>query len=75
LFSDEEMRLRQMLVRVRHPKLGEINQIGIPMKFSDTMPEVREAPPLIGQQTDEVLQNILHYDTGRIAALHQKRVI
>ena len=75
LFSDEQVLLRQMLVKVAHPKLGEINQIGIPMKFSDTAPQIREAPPLIGQQTDEVLRNILNYDAGRITELHEKRVI
>ncbi len=75
LFSDQQLLLRQMLVNVAHPTAGDLKQIGIPMKFSDTTPQIREAPPMLGQQTDEVLQNILHYDTKRITQLHERGIV
>lgn len=75
LFSDQQLLLRQMLVNVSHPTAGDLKQIGIPMKFSDTTPQIREAPPMLGQQTDEVLQNILHYDTKRITQLHERGIV
>jgi crotonobetainyl-CoA:carnitine CoA-transferase CaiB-like acyl-CoA transferase len=75
LFSDPQLLLREMFVKITHPELGEISQIGIPMKFSDTTPTIREMPPLIGQQTEEVLQSLLHYDSKRIADLRERRII
>ena len=64
-----------MLAKIRHPKAGEISQIGIPMKFSDTPAEIREPPPLLGQQTEEILTTVLRLDLRRIAELNEKHVI
>jgi formyl-CoA transferase len=33
------------------------------------------APPLLGQHTREVLQQVLGYDDARIAALQARRVV
>ena len=75
MFSDPQVLTRQMLLRLDHPKAGRINQIGIPMKFSETEPQIRFPPPLLGQQTDEILLDLLHYDPRRIAELREKQVI
>ena len=75
IFSDPQILMRQMLAKIRHPKAGEISQIGIPMKFSDTPAEIREPPPLLGQQTEEILTTLLRLDRRRIAELNEKHVI
>ncbi len=36
VFSDPQLLHRNMLVTMDHPKIGEIKQIGAPLKFSDT---------------------------------------
>lgn len=35
---------------------------GIPVKYSDTQPSIRQAPPVLGQHTDSVLRDELGYD-------------
>jgi formyl-CoA transferase/CoA:oxalate CoA-transferase len=75
MFADPQVLMRQMLVKLTHPKAGKINQIGIPMKFSETEPQIRDPPPLLGQHTDEILAGLLHYDPRRITELHEKHVI
>ena len=75
MFSDPQVLTRRMVLRLDHPKAGRINQIGIPMKFSETEPQIRFPPPLLGQQTDEILLDLLHYDPRRIAELREKQVI
>ncbi len=75
IFSDPQVLHRQMLVKVQHPKAGEINQIGIPMKFSETRPEIKSPPPLLGEHTEEILRGLLGYDKQRIAELHAQGVI
>ena len=64
IFSDPQVKQREMQVNITHPKAGEIGQIGIPMKFSETTPEIRDPPPLLGQHTDEILRTLLGYDSS-----------
>ncbi len=75
IFSDPQVLHRQMLVKVQHPKAGEISQIGIPMKFSATKPEIRSPPPLLGEHTAEILITMLGYDERHIAELREKGVV
>ena len=55
---------RNMVVDVDHPELGPIRQVGVPAKLAATPATIRSAPPLLGEQTDEVLAE-LGYDRGR----------
>jgi formyl-CoA transferase/CoA:oxalate CoA-transferase len=75
VFSDQQVLHRKMLVRIRHPTAGEISQIGIPMTFSDTNPEIRSPPPVLGEHVEEVLGKLLGYDGKRIAELRNEDVI
>ncbi len=75
IFADPQVQRREMRVKINHPKAGEIDQIGIPMKFSDTTPEIRDPPPLLGQHTDEILRTLLGYDSHRVEELREKRIV
>ena len=46
-----------MVVEMDHPAMGNkpIKLIANPIKLSKTPPTYREAPPLLGQHTDEIL--------------------
>ena len=54
--------------------IGALKMLGIPFKFSDTPGSVRRAPPVLGQHTDEILQD-LGMDAQAIAALRADKVI
>ena len=75
VFSDPQVLQRNMLVRIRHSTAGEISQIGIPMKFSDTNPEIKSPPPLLGEHVNEILGKLLGYDEKRIAELKSEGVV
>jgi crotonobetainyl-CoA:carnitine CoA-transferase CaiB-like acyl-CoA transferase len=75
MFSDPQVLHRHMLLKIQHPKAGQLKQIGIPMKFSETPPEIRLAPPLLGEHTDEILRTLLGYDSERIADLRGQGII
>lgn len=75
LFSDPQVLHRQMLIETHHPRAGKIYQIGIPMKFSQTKPEIRLPPPVLGEHTDEILGKLLGYDVKRIAELRAQGVV
>jgi crotonobetainyl-CoA:carnitine CoA-transferase CaiB-like acyl-CoA transferase len=75
IFSDPQVVQREMLVKIKHSKAGDISQIGIPMKFSETRPEIRVPPPTLGEHTDEVLAGLLGYDAQRITMLKAKGIV
>jgi crotonobetainyl-CoA:carnitine CoA-transferase CaiB-like acyl-CoA transferase len=65
---------RAMTVDMEHPTLGPIRQVGVPFKFAATPATVRTPPPLLGEQTDEILAE-LGYDADAIAALRSRGVV
>jgi crotonobetainyl-CoA:carnitine CoA-transferase CaiB-like acyl-CoA transferase len=65
---------RSMDVTVEHPRLGPIRQVGVPFKLSATPATIRSAPPLLGEQTDEILAD-LGFGLDQIEALHAGGVV
>ena len=66
---------RDMVRTVKHPTVGDLKMVGIPFRFSGTPAMIRRAPPLLGQQTEEVLGAELGLSAERIAQLRAEKVI
>ena len=49
--------------------------IANPVRLSETPPDYRIAPPLLGEHTDAVLSECLGLDAAALAALREKGVI
>ncbi|WP_116141349.1 CaiB/BaiF CoA transferase family protein [Trinickia diaoshuihuensis] len=75
VFDDEQVRARGMRVEVPHPSGATAPLVRNPIRMSATPPEVRSAPPTLGEHTDAVLREVLGYDEAAIAALRGKSVI
>jgi crotonobetainyl-CoA:carnitine CoA-transferase CaiB-like acyl-CoA transferase len=73
--TDPQVVARDMVAQLNHPTAGPINVNGIPIKLSATPGEVKEAPPLLGQHTDEILSEILGYTPEQIAELRQQKAV
>jgi formyl-CoA transferase len=70
LVDDEHVRLREMIVELDHPERGPWFNLGCPIKLSDSPVEV-ERSPLLGEHTQEILQEVLGFDAAEIARLQQ----
>ena len=57
-FGSPEAAALGMSVEVEHPALGVIRQAGNPLDFASTPGAIRTAPPLLGEQTDEILDEL-----------------
>jgi crotonobetainyl-CoA:carnitine CoA-transferase CaiB-like acyl-CoA transferase len=68
VFADPQVLARRMVETVAHSTLGPVRLPGIPFKFSATPASVRTAPPLLGEQTDEILA-WLGYDAAAVRTL------
>ncbi|ADU51857.1 L-carnitine dehydratase/bile acid-inducible protein F [Thermaerobacter marianensis DSM 12885] len=58
LARDPHVQHRQMIVSLEHPRAGVIRVTGIPVKLSATPGAIYAPPPLLGQHTDEVLEEL-----------------
>jgi len=63
MHADPQALAREMVVETVHPTAGKVKAIGLPIKFSDTPGDVRQAAPLFGQHTREVLRENGFSDT------------
>lgn len=72
--SHPQVRHNQMVVSVEHPTAGTVRMLGMPLHFSRTPGTVRRPPPLLGQHTDEVLQE-LGYSAAAIADLRARGIV
>ncbi len=55
VFADPQVTALQQVLTIPHPKAGELRVVGAPYVFSETPATVRHHPPLLGEQTDELL--------------------
>jgi len=74
IFADPQVLHRQMLQELNHPTAGKIKVTGIPVKLSDTPGEVKSAPPVLGQHTEEIL-TALGYSDKDVTKLKGEKVI
>jgi len=63
---DPQTDARGMIVETEHPRFGIVRQVRSAVRVGDTTPEYRRAP-LLNEDFDYVLRDVLNYDAERIA--------
>src|SRR5690242_11485049 len=58
--EEQSLRATGTVVEVDHPGRGKYLTVGNPVKFSDSITEVKRSP-LLGEHTDEILSKVLGY--------------
>ncbi len=71
--NDPSLRQNGTIVEVEQLERGSYLTVGMPMKFSDFIPQIKGAP-LLGQDTDPILEK-LGYSEEQIAALRANKVV
>ncbi|HUG31243.1 MAG TPA: CaiB/BaiF CoA-transferase family protein, partial [Candidatus Limnocylindria bacterium] len=73
-FDSPQARALGSRVPLEHPRLGRVDQVGIPFELSGTPATVRTPPPLLGEHTDEILAE-LRYDANARTSLRSAGVV
>ncbi|WP_028659872.1 CaiB/BaiF CoA transferase family protein [Nocardioides insulae] len=68
IYASEQTEVLGMIGTVEHPEVGDLDQIRFPVSFRGARPELRTAPPMLGQHSREVLAEI-GYDEAAIDRL------
>jgi crotonobetainyl-CoA:carnitine CoA-transferase CaiB-like acyl-CoA transferase len=58
LFEDPVVQAVNPVLDVEHPRLGTVKLLKHPVRYSSGEPEVRRAPPELGEHTSEVLREL-----------------
>ncbi len=74
VFSEPQMLANRMFVEVDHPKAGKVQTIAPPFRLSEVEEVHHRPPPLLGQHTREVLEE-LRYGPEEIADLEAKSIV
>lgn len=72
--EDPQLRYRKFWQRIPHPELGDSTFHTPPYRVDGERVEL-ERPPLIGEHTDALLRDILHYSPETIASLRRSGAI
>ena len=76
VFADPQVRSRGVVVHMDHAATSKgVDVIANPVRLSETPPDYRLPPPLLGQHTDEVLTERLGLTNAELEALRRDGVI
>lgn len=74
VYADPQIKHRGLVKNLDHPLSGSVPQVATPINYSKTDLSYEMAPPLLGQHTTEVLEE-LGFDASTIENLKSKGVV
>lgn len=75
VFADPQVRARQMQITMDHGLAGSVPLVASPLRLSATPVQYRQAPPLLGEHTESVLQQHLNFSPDDIAQMRASGII
>jgi crotonobetainyl-CoA:carnitine CoA-transferase CaiB-like acyl-CoA transferase len=75
VFEDPQVRAREAVRTLEHPVLGGIPVLANPVRMSASPVRYNTAPPMLGQDTDSVLSDVLGMSADGIRALREAGAI
>lgn len=76
VFATPQVQHREMEIALKHALTrGQIKLVGSPLKLSETPVSYEFSPPVLGQDTQEVLEKVLKLSADKLAALEKAGII
>ncbi|MBI6703680.1 CaiB/BaiF CoA transferase family protein [Pseudomonas viridiflava] len=75
VFDDPQVLARGLAIELPHALGGRVAQVASPIRLSETPVEYRRAPPLLGEHTSQVLQELLGMSGDEVVALREAGVL
>jgi crotonobetainyl-CoA:carnitine CoA-transferase CaiB-like acyl-CoA transferase len=75
VLTDPQVRHRDMVVEMNHPRHGRVPTLGTPVKVDRAMSLDVKPPARLGEHTDEVLRGLLGYPPERVRSLRDGGIV
>lgn len=75
VWEDEQVQHRKLKVTIPHPVSGKVSMIASPLAHMSGSKMRYEAPPTIGQHTDEILRELLKLSSDEIEQLRKSGIV
>ncbi len=75
VFEDRQVQARHMRRTLSHPEVGPLPVVANPVRMASHDTTAPKAPPLLGEDTEEVLRDVLGLNAVEIAALRSGGVV
>jgi crotonobetainyl-CoA:carnitine CoA-transferase CaiB-like acyl-CoA transferase len=72
--ADPHVAARKMVVEVEHPTIGRMKMLGLPIKSTGELTEIRRPAPTLGQHTAQIMAE-LGYSGNAVGALFEAGVV
>jgi len=74
VWDDPQIEFRNMKIKTVHPKIGEVDNIGVVAKFLEKPSSIRSPSPLLGEHTEKILSDF-GFSKEKIESLYQSKAI
>ena len=75
VFKDPQVIHRQIRQELPHSQQGTVPGMATPLRLSDSPTPYDRGPPVLGENTDEVLQEMLGMDNDALSGLRERHII
>jgi CoA:oxalate CoA-transferase len=75
IIQDPNVKMRNMFIQMNHPKAGKVTVANSPFRLSKLPNDDITASPLLGEHTEEVLEEIIGMSKKEIFKLREKNII
>ena len=75
VFAEPQVKARGVRIELEHAAAGKVPLVASPMRFSGTPIEYHQAPPVLGEHTEEILKRLLGKSDAEVAALRAAGVV
>jgi crotonobetainyl-CoA:carnitine CoA-transferase CaiB-like acyl-CoA transferase len=75
LFAHPQAAVRGLKLKVRDPDGNPVELVGSPFHIAGATLPAAKAPPALGQDTEQVLRDLLGLDAGRLEQLRQEKIV
>lgn len=74
MIDHPQVKASEIIIETEHPIAGRLRQARPAARFDKTPTEIRRGAPLLGEHTDEILQEV-GYDPAQIASFHKDGIV
>lgn len=75
VYAEPQVQHREMVMELSHANAAKVKQVANPIKFSETKVEYKKAPPILGEDTSNILTSQFGLSAEQLSELEKQNII